>query len=335
MNPKVTVIIPTYNRADKVLGAIESALTQTYRAHEIIVVDDGSTDTTKEVVKRYTEDAVSPGPPVHYVCQEKQGVSGARNCGIDRASGAWIAFLDSDDRWLPRKLERQMQALEKYGGNYGACFTDARHVNNPAWQRTVFEESEGPFERPTGCLSNAPYLIAGANHGIRVQTLIIHRDVVDRAGLFDPHLRIFEDNDFAFQVGLHTKYCYVNETLVEIDRAPGRPEGLIELYAREGFRLEQQQYEHEKWLAEGEILDIRVRRRIFDQLQNNRAAWASWYVRNGEYVKGRDAMAMVLRHGFTVRSLIKWALIWLAPDFTRGVVQKRYQRSLRAMLPGF
>jgi len=334
MNPKVSVVIPTYNRADKVRRAIECVLAQTYAACEIIVVDDGSTDGTREVAQGFGRNP-SSAVPVRYAYQEQQGPSGARNTGIYTANGDWVAFLDSDDRWLPEKLERQVRALEVFGSEYGACFTDARHVNNSDWRRTVFEQSDGPFETSMGVLQNAPRVIANANHGIRVQTLVVRRDVIDRSGGFDPHLRICEDNDFVFRLALHTHYCYVNEALVEIDRTPGRAEGLMELYAREGFRLEQQQYEHEKWLAQETICDADVRQMILTTLQCNRAAWASWHLVNGEYASARGAMVSALDYGFTVRNAVKWALMCLAPKMTRNVIQKRYQRMLKAMLPGF
>jgi glycosyltransferase involved in cell wall biosynthesis len=335
MNPTVSVVIPTYNRADKVRGAIESALAQTYAACEIIVVDDGSTDRTREVVDGYAHHGASCGIPVHYLRQVRQGVSVARNTGIAKAMGEWIAFLDSDDRWVPHKLERQINALERFGPDCGACFTDARHVNNPSWPPTVFEQSDGPFETAKGVLGDAPLVIARANHGIRVQTLVVRRNVIEQAGEFDPHLHIGEDNDFVFRVALHTGYCYVNEPLVEIDRTPGRPQGLMELYAKEAFRLEQQQYEHEKWLRDERIIDAEVRHLILTALRCNRAAWASCHLMNGDYAKAREAMAAALAYGFTLRNALKWALVRLAPQATRNLVRMRYQRMVKAILPGF
>src|SRR6185295_19151753 len=93
---KISVIIPAYNQARWLPECIESALQQTLTAHEIIVVDDGSTDDTREVVSRY---------PVRHIYQKNAGVSAARNRGIQEATGEWIALLDGDDYWLPRKLE--------------------------------------------------------------------------------------------------------------------------------------------------------------------------------------------------------------------------------------
>ncbi|MBI5761260.1 MAG: glycosyltransferase [Planctomycetales bacterium] len=105
--PTVSVIIPTFNRAVLVTRAVESVLGQTLPADEVIVIDDGSTDDTRDVLTRF-------GNRIRYVFQENQGVSAARNRGIEAATGRYIAFLDSDDEWLPLKLERQVAHLESH-----------------------------------------------------------------------------------------------------------------------------------------------------------------------------------------------------------------------------
>jgi glycosyltransferase involved in cell wall biosynthesis len=101
MIPTVTVIIPTYNYGRFVADAIASVLAQTYAVFEIVVVDDGSTDETEEVVKTF-------GERVRYIKQQNAGVSAARNAGIEVSSGDLIAFLDADDTWLPEKIEKQV-----------------------------------------------------------------------------------------------------------------------------------------------------------------------------------------------------------------------------------
>jgi GT2 family glycosyltransferase len=104
---KVSVVIPTFNRENYIGRAIESVLNQTYSDYEILVVDDGSTDQTKQKVLEY-------GDSVNYIYQENQGPSAARNKGIQLAQGEYIAFLDSDDCFLPRKLERQIAFINKH-----------------------------------------------------------------------------------------------------------------------------------------------------------------------------------------------------------------------------
>ena len=104
---KVSIIIPSYNRAHVIQRSIESALNQTHQDFEIIIVDDGSTDDTSEVVTPFLRD-----PRIHYLRHEKnKGQNAALNTGIKKSIGDYIAFLDSDDTWVPRKLELQLHAL--------------------------------------------------------------------------------------------------------------------------------------------------------------------------------------------------------------------------------
>src|SRR5208337_4579078 len=100
----VSVVIPTYNRGELLIETIESILAQTAKPGEVIVVDDGSTDDTQERLARYAD-------RVRYVRQPNQGVAAARNHGVREARGKWIAFIDSDDVWHPRKLECQLRVL--------------------------------------------------------------------------------------------------------------------------------------------------------------------------------------------------------------------------------
>lgn len=110
---RVSVVIPTYDRASLVQRALRSVLAQTVPPHEIIVVDDGSSDGTSEILhQEFSEIAeASGGKGFRVETQENRGVSAARNSGISVATGDWIALLDSDDEWLPTKLERQLAAL--------------------------------------------------------------------------------------------------------------------------------------------------------------------------------------------------------------------------------
>ena len=109
--PKVSVIIPTYNRENFVVKAIDSVLCQEFKDYEIIVVDDGSTDNTKKNLKRY-------GDKIKYIYQDNSGVSVSRNTGIKYSTGEWLAFLDSDDEWMPDYLLTQ---IEKANENPDIC----------------------------------------------------------------------------------------------------------------------------------------------------------------------------------------------------------------------
>ena len=105
----ISVVIPAFDSEATIARAIESVLAQTYKDYEIIVVDDGSKDGTGDAVRAF-------GDKVNYIYQENAGVSVARNTALAAAKGEWIAFLDADDQWLPDKLEKQMQLLERKKG---------------------------------------------------------------------------------------------------------------------------------------------------------------------------------------------------------------------------
>ena len=108
LNSKISIVIPTYNRVDFLPKAIQSVLNQTYRNWEMIIVDDGSTDNTEEIVKGYKESRIQ-----YIVHKYNLGLSAARNTGIKKSRGEYIAFLDSDDEWFPEKISCQMNIFQK------------------------------------------------------------------------------------------------------------------------------------------------------------------------------------------------------------------------------
>ena len=125
--PSISIVIPTYNRAGTIERALDSVFAQTFQDFEVIVVDDGSRDATRERVALY-------GDRVRYIYQENQGCSAARNRGIAEARGAFVAFLDSDDEWLPLKLDVQVRYLETHPEvDFVACMgTEAGTHFDPA-----------------------------------------------------------------------------------------------------------------------------------------------------------------------------------------------------------
>ncbi|MFZ9011987.1 MAG: glycosyltransferase family 2 protein, partial [Anaerohalosphaeraceae bacterium] len=123
---KISVVIPAYNAEKHIGRAIDSVLAQTRPADEVIVIDDGSSDATAEVVRSY-------GDKIMFIHQENAGASVARNTGIKAATSDWIAFLDADDEWLPNKLQLQVSQLKRNPdlawamSNYLTCFCDPEH----------------------------------------------------------------------------------------------------------------------------------------------------------------------------------------------------------------
>lgn len=168
--PRVSVIIPTYNRADLVAEAIDSVLTQSYCDLEVIVVDDGSTDNTAEVIKQY-------GQRIRVVRQQNAGEPLARNAGIRVASGEFVCFLDSDDIWMPSKLVRQVEVLERepdLAWVYSDAFVFYGTNRQPAY---LLSQACSQFDGAIG----ARLLLADF---IPLSTLIVRRTVLDEVGWF-------------------------------------------------------------------------------------------------------------------------------------------------------
>ena len=193
----ISVVIPTYNRAELVLRALRSVLAQTRPAEQVIVVDDGSTDDTGPLVR------IQFGS-VDYLAQENRGVSAARNRGIEVATGEWIALLDSDDEWLPEKLERQMACLEQEP-DYRLCHTDeiwvrrGRRVN----PRRKHAKQGGWIFRD--CLPLC---------AISPSSVLIHRSLFEEVGRFDETLPACEDYDLWLRVCSRWPVLFVPERLV-------------------------------------------------------------------------------------------------------------------------
>jgi len=199
--PLVSVVIPTFNRAHLISDTLESVLNQTFRDFEIIVVDDGSTDNTPELIKGY-------GPQVRYIYQENSGQGAARNVGIHAACGDFIAFLDSDDLWLPSKLEAQMTQL--------LC------SDSLFWAYCDMEMFDGQTGQTLGNYSDTfkPYqgmvykqLILG--DFIASPTPLVRKDIFYFVGYFEEisSLKGREDWDLWLRIAAHYPIIYIPKVL--------------------------------------------------------------------------------------------------------------------------
>jgi glycosyltransferase involved in cell wall biosynthesis len=176
----VSVIIPNYNQAQYVRDAIQSVLDQTLRSFEIVVVDDGSTDNSREVVAAF-------GSQVRYIWQENQGLAGARNTGIRAARGEFIGLLDADDQWLPTFLEI-MFALTDQHPEAAVYYCCARGMDVDGHDLPqIFGGPDRPPDTMYQTLLRANFLIPS--------TIVMRRSIVMDAGLFDQRLRSCEDWD--------------------------------------------------------------------------------------------------------------------------------------------
>lgn len=196
--PRVSVIIPTYNRAALVKEAVASVLAQTYRDFELLVVDDGSTDGTPEALAAFGEEIrVLPRPG-------RGGVSAARNAGMAAAQGEWLAFLDSDDLWLPEKLARQMAFMEAHPqlllSQTEEIWVRRRVRVNPP--RTHRKEGGRIFLRSLErCL-------------VSPSAVVLHRRLFDDHGGFDEDLPAAEDYDLWLRLGWRYEVGLLPEPLI-------------------------------------------------------------------------------------------------------------------------
>ena len=195
--PKISVIIPTYNRAHTLREAIESVLSQSYNDLQLIVVDDGSTDETKVIVSSYI-------PKLAYIYQERQGVSAARNRGIKHAQGDYISFLDSDDLWLEDKLHLQMKFMESHPEAL-ICYTEEVWIRkgvrvNPMKKHRKY--SGMIFEH---CL---PLCI------ISPSSVLIARRLLENVGVFDEELEACEDYDLWLRISAQYPVYLIDTPLI-------------------------------------------------------------------------------------------------------------------------
>lgn len=194
---KISVIIPSWNRAEQLAAALDSVYAQTLAPHEVIVVDDGSTDTTRQRVTGHY-------PQVRYIYQHNKGVSSARNTGISAASGDWIALLDSDDRWQPGKLEHQQQALAANPG-YRLCHSDETWIRNGKRVNPMKKHAKVGGHIYLQCL---PLCV------ISPSAVMIHRELFEDVGLFDETLPACEDYDLWLRICAVYPVLYVDQPLV-------------------------------------------------------------------------------------------------------------------------
>lgn len=193
---KVSVIIPTYNRASTLPRAIDSILVQSRPADEIIIVDDGSTDITQSLIK-------NEYPQVKLITQSNNGVSSARNTGIRNSNGDWICLLDSDDSWQADKLEKQIKTVTE-NSEYLICHT------NETWYKNgeVLNQRKKHEKRGGHIFQHCLPLCA-----ISPSSVMINKQLFDDVGLFDEDLPACEDYDMWLRICGKYPVLFIDKTL--------------------------------------------------------------------------------------------------------------------------
>jgi glycosyltransferase involved in cell wall biosynthesis len=211
----IDVVIPAFNRRRLLAAAIESVFGQTCRNFRCLVVDDGSRDGTGKMVEQF-------GPAVVYLRQENRGPAAARNRGIRAGRAPLVAFLDSDDRWLPEKLEIQAAAMAREKEYL------ISHTQETWYRRGELLPQKKRHLKPEGDIFARALEICV----VSMSTVMVRRELFDRAGYFDEDLPCCEDYDFWLRASLKTPFLLVDRSLTV--KEGGRPDQVSAIY-REGM----------------------------------------------------------------------------------------------------
>ena len=211
---KISVIIPTYNRRHTLERAIDSVLSQTFKPFEIIIVDDGSEDGTRN----WVQDAY---PSIKYIYQPNNGVSSARNKGIRSSRGFWIALLDSDDEWMPEKLEDQVIFINENPGSL-FCHTNEIWIRNGVRVNQMKKHKKYGGDIFKYCLDMCR---------ISPSSSLIKKEVFEDVGLFDESLTVCEDYDLWLRITANYTILFLDRPLIKkygghADQLSRVPEGI-------------------------------------------------------------------------------------------------------------
>ncbi|MDM8553358.1 glycosyltransferase family A protein [Desulfococcaceae bacterium HSG7] len=210
----ITVVVPAFNRSDFVLHALESIRHQSFRPIEIVVVDDGSTDDTLQIVREWAKQYVDPQRfVIRWVSQTNQGANAARNRGIKESHGEYIAFLDSDDQWLPEKLVKQIAILKK-DIEIGGVYCGMRNID----LSTGAKDNVSPRTYPAGNLLRQLLI-----HDVTEATSswVVRKACFDHAGAFDTTLPARQDWDMWIRLSEKYRIGCVPEVMVELGNHAG------------------------------------------------------------------------------------------------------------------
>ncbi len=270
----VSVIIPTFNRKHFLARALNSVQRQTCTCAEIIIVDDGSTDGTEEYLESWKSQS---SLPVRYIKQSNMGPAAARNCGIAHAAFQYITFLDSDDHWHKRKLEKQLQEMSN-NPEYLISYTRERWMRNGVHinQKKKHLPRHGEIFRH--CLDICT---------VSMSTVMARRELFDLVGRFDQQFRCCEDYDFWLRVSCRHPFLLVDDALT----------------VKEGGRDDQVSYQYQVGmnklhiqiilkLLEQEVLDVGQTEMAQRELLKKALIYGNGCIRHGRVEEGRKYLQL-------------------------------------------
>jgi len=280
--PAVSIILPTYNRAYCIRRAIDSVLNQTFADFELIVIDDGSTDDTRQVVEAYDDPRI-----VHVHNDGNRGQTARLNDGLRLARADLIAFQDSDDEWLPTKLERQVEAMRWQPPEVGIVYTDK-------WRFEPGREKyhwKSPHNMPDDGIIY-PASLDNRVYDIGPQSVLIRRACFDKVGNFDERLTNFNDWDIFVRISQHFLFYHILEPLVNYFVSA---DAMTALGEHTGIKA----------------IDVLFHKFLPDLEKNppllaSRAYWiGSYHMREGDTAKGRAFLWRAVRaQPFNLRYLV-------------------------------
>ena len=278
IEPLVSVIIPTFNRMKTIERAIRSVLSQTYKNHEIIIIDDGSDDQTREILDFYKD-------RIFYYYQNNSGPAHARNTGLNYAKGKWIAFLDSDDWWLPNKIERQLIAVIDF--NSDVCFHDVFMENIDGINHEALLEKYTENETLNWKYTRDPFIksviIEDTYKKLMINNLLfltpaflIKSNVIKEVGGYRKAFLSSEDYDLYYRLAMKYKFLYLNNKYTVVHNNIKNIQSIERIYRD---RIEA------------------IKLSMHEQLKNNNKEYAR-IAKNGLIYQLRCLAGFYLRNGF-------------------------------------
>ena len=302
----ISVILPTYNRPVWVCNAIDSVLSQRWQPHEIVVIDDGSTDHTAEVLKSY-------GSAIRVISQPNRGAAAARNAGLVHSHSDWVAFIDSDDEWHPRYLETQVRALNQSPGA-ALSITDAHLVGHDHPEQTYFELNGiyhrwGDFQtRRIPRADSMGFLIRHLPW--QLGAVVVKREALQHAGLFDDTLRLSEDVEWLGRIARLGDMVLTSQALLEVYRRQGARDGLSDpqvIAPVQARRLNDQAYR--RW-CELAGLSYQERRAVKKRIAANSVSLAHLLAASHDPLNARHWYLQSMRTWPSAAALMGWARQW-------------------------
>lgn len=277
MRKNISVIIPTFNRSDFLKKAIESVLLQTYQGFELIVIDDGSTDNTYEIVSEFNNNIV-------YIKQKNRGAASARNTGIKRAENKFLAFLDSDDCWDKEKLAVQIDEMQKNPSYL------VSHTQETWYRNNVLLKQKRKHKKHHGYIFDKCLPLCA----VGMSTVMIKKELFERVGKFDENFPCCEDYDFWLRVSVRYPFLLIDKPLTLKDG--GKPDQLsfIHRTGMDKFRIQA----IVKILEAGNILSDEQRKLAVLELEKKCRIYGNGCIKHGKVKEGKYYLS--LKKGVTL-----------------------------------